>query len=336
MRILFYLLPMLLIIASCQNQQKSESNQNKNALIPSEVLVTYEHNMIVTNQTIFKSMEVDTFVNFLVTNTLNGKIAVTSAFDNQSKLSLEEINRQIGTYQDTVFAFDTNTGTDQQIIKNVNFNKKNLQRLVMNERWFFDEETFSMKKEVLKYAPISIFYKDSDTLKTDQIKKLHFWYNFEKTPNKPFENMMLIGSDISYEFNLYNGTTPHWLESLSVNRFVEILINRAVKENKDVYDYFDKTKLNEKKVRENLGESTEEYYVEDENGTVTDTVVSTNNFDPMEITTVIFIEDWYLDTTDMRIYKKVKQIAPVRVFTSSNYKGDEEISKKIPFVLYLQ
>jgi hypothetical protein len=83
-----------------------------------------------------------------------------------------------------------------------------------------------------------------------------------------------------------------------------------------------------------MGETTKLYSVENQKTEKFDTLRINAKMDLDEIRSLIFVEDWYIDWNTLAIYKTVKSVAPVRVYTSSHNGEEDEIEKKIAFIVH--
>ena len=197
---------------------------------------------------------------------------------------------------------------------------------------YFSKEKFAMTKTVREYAPIRMVKRDLDGNGFDIAKQMLLWVKADKKS----DTRTLLAENVTYEMNLYNQDNPEWLESLSVSRLVDLILSQVMDGKSKAYDFFsnDKVALSTDVIRTNLGATVETYYVENEEKNTPDTVQVVGNIYPDEIRSVIFVEDWYIDD-NMMIYKTVKRIAPVRHYHMVNELAEDEVVKKVPFVVDL-
>lgn len=335
MKKLTFLVPIAFAIASCTNNCPEESgsvSSNGNDLLPNTVKIKYEHNLtdsLFTDR--YSVFELSSFVNNFVEKALTEDLPLYDGLDVSHKISKDEIQSTIGKRIDTLVDIDINTlDTVVTIVEN-SFNKQELTRLFMLEEWSFNKEKFKMTKEVSRYAPIRVYLKDKGSAQKELVKNLLFWVKKKEEP----KSKKLLVKNYAYEFDLYNMSNPDWLQDLSVNRFVDIILNSVLEEKVTAYefDFFSKEekKLNLTEVRERLGATIENYVTDD-----MDTVQVIGNIYPDEIRSVIFVEDWYLDESTMAIIKDVKRIIPIRKYDRvDETTGEIEEVKTIPFFVNL-
>lgn len=321
-------------LASCSGSSCSESTTaSSNDLLPTEVVVKYEHELLVApDAEKIKGIDYVAFVTSLAEKIKSKSLVVYDPLDKTKKLDdknlayifEDRVNRTSMIDEKT---FDT-------IVKEVpyKFDPASVQKLVFSEEWNFSKEKFSMSKTVREYAPIRLVKRDLDGNGFDIAKQMLLWVNADKKS----DNRTLLAENVTYEFNLYNQDNPEWIESLSVSRFVDLILSQVLDGRSKGYDFFseDKVALSLDVVRTNLGATVETYYVENEEKDTPDTVQVTGNIYPDEIRSVIFVEDWYVDD-NMVLYKTVKRIAPVRHYHMVNELAEDEIVKKVPFIVDL-
>lgn len=324
----------LITLFSCSSkQQPVQTAAIANDLLPNKVVIKYEHNLAVAEDAEkIKGIDYVQFIENLTGKMKTGDVVARDPSDISKDFQKKDVDYLFAPRQDTLLSIDEQTFDTVPAVKEYRFQPETIQRLVMSEDWLFNAETFSMKKQVLAYAPIKISKKEIAPNSYDIQKRLLFWIKKADTE----KDKQLIASNVTYEFDLYNMTNPSWLESLSVTRFVNILLNSVLEGNVKAYDFFasEKIELSTDIVRENLGATVDNYFVEDANQQVIDTVQVVGNIYPDEIRSVIFVEDWYVDA-DMMLHKVVKRIAPVRHYYLLNDLAEDEIVKKIPFVVDL-
>jgi len=306
-------------------------NSKTNDLIPNEIQVKYE-NLIVLSESsdIFTSLDKTDFVDKLVSTTLAAKIKVYDPFDTAKVLTKEDLKTSIGSWQDTVVGIDAKNADTALIIRQFGFEKKELTKILFTENWSFNSQTFKLTKQVKSWCPVKVYYKEDDTAHEDTLKKMLFLVK-QKDGSKP-QNCSLIKENVTTEFSLYNKNVPDWLADLNPKRFVTILLDNVLQNKVEAYDFFDKKKkLTVDEIKSNMGECVKLYSVENPKTESYDTLRINNKMDLDEIKSLIFVEDWYIDWQTLAIYKVIKSVAPVRVYTSSHNGEEDEIEKKIAF-----
>lgn len=264
------------------------------------------------------------------------------------KADMEKILKDLGGKSDTLVLIDKN-GKDKKSVVNQPIDTSQLQALLFFDKWFFDKEKFQLTKTVLGYCPVRKYQAPSDDfgedkwfyrktewfvfpeLKKGKLKRLgkrmkflgHFQYEFS------IENKTLFGKDDENALYLEELDAPNW-NSFARQIFRNLLINRALSGKSKVVDYYTNNALNLDEIKENLGYGVQKVVVIDpETGQEKEIEMETNIYKE-DIKSLIFFEDWYIDTKTMRIKKYVKAIAPVRFYPTE---GDEW-KKKIAFTIF--
>ena len=332
-RILIVLQLAIVALCSCKTSiDKSKTND----LIPQEIQVKYESLISLPESSdIFTSLDKTDFVSKLVSTTLDGNIKVYDSFDTSKVLTKDEIKTIIGSWQDTVVGINEKQGDTALIIRQFGFDKKELTKLLFTENWYFNSQTFSLTKTVKTWCPVKVYYKEEDTAHEDLLKKMLFLVK-QKSGSRP-QNCSLIKENVTTEFSLYNQQVPEWLADLNPKRFLNIMLDNVLTNKVPAYDFFDqKKKLSIDEIKANLGETTKLYSVENKQTESYDTLRINSKMDIDEIKTLIFTEDWYIDWNTLAIYKTIKSIAPVRVYSTSHNGEGDEVEKKIVFIVHLK
>jgi len=331
-RIFYGLFLITIFLGSCKSgNDKSKTND----LIPNEIQVKYESLISFPESSeIFTTLDKTDFKDKLIATTLTGKIKVYDPFDTAKVLSKEEIKAVIGTWQDTVVGVNEKQGDTALIIRQFGFDKNELTKLLFIENWNFNSQSFTLTKDVKSWCPVKVYYKEDDTAKTDQLKKMLFLV--KQNSSEKHGKCTLIKENVTTEFSLYNETVPEWLADLNPKRFMNILLDNVLSKKVEAYDFFDqKKKLSVEEIKTNMGECTKLYSVENTKTESYDTLRINSKMDLDEVKSIIFTEDWYIDWETLAICKTVKSIAPVRIYTTSHNGEDDEIEKKIAFIVRL-
>lgn len=326
------IIPFCLLLFSCSTV---ENHCNDNDLIPKEVKIKYEHNLLVPEESdVYQSFDKNEFVDKLIDIALSKKVAVFDQQDTARELSKEEVNKIVGQWNDTLIGVDEKKADTVLIVKTNGFNKNELVRLLIEETWCFNASKFTMTKDVKRWCPVRAFSKPIDSIQTEEVKKMLFWV---KQNGSQFDkgNVSLLKENVSYEFSLTNENVPEWLRDFNHERFISLLLQQTLGDKVPAFDFFDqKKRLSNAEIRENLGETTKYYFVENKETGNYDTVIVSGRFFPEEITSVLFVEDWYIDWRNLHVFKKVKSVAPVRHYINYRDNGDEDVEKKIPFIVH--
>ncbi len=328
----FYLLAVI-ALWSCQNQSK----QQDNALLPSEIIIKYETELNAPDGSqVISSLEKTDFVSKLINTVLSGKVAVYEPLDTAKNIVKSNLTKLIGTWNDTLIAIDKKTTDTVMVVRTNYFNQKELRRILFEESWSFNSQKFTMKKDIRSWCAVRVYNKQIDSVDSEEVKKMLFWVKQKPNEKRP-SNCTLLKSGVITEFSLYNQNVPEWLQDLNPKRFIQILLDNIYNKKVIAFDYFDQKKqLTEKEVKENLGETAKIYSIENKKTETYDTLRLTTKIDLEEVQSVLFIEDWYIDWNTLHIFKQVKSIAPIRTYLTSHDGYEDEIEKKIVFLVHLK
>jgi hypothetical protein len=312
-----------------------EKTQPHNHLLPSEITVKYEHQLIVPQDAeVLKGIPASEFISALAQKITSGEISVADPLDVSKHLTADKIADIFNQHTDSLIDISEETLDTIITLSKREFKPSDVQSLIIYENWAFNADEFSMQKNVIEYAPIkAVRRKLGDESGMELLKYLLFWVPSENTGAQK----KLLASNVTYEVELYNANNPSWMENLSASRFIDLIISNAVSGKHKAYDFFetDKIALSKEIIMNSLGASTETYYVEDDNGQVIDTVQISGRIHYDEIRSFIFVEDWYIDE-QMRLSKIVKKIAPVRHYYMAFDNSETEMIKKILFSVHLK
>lgn len=320
------------LLSSCKSRiDKSKTND----LIPNNIEVKYECLINYPGSSdIFTSLNKTNFVDKLVSTTLQGKIKVYDPFDTTKVLNKEDLKAVIGSWQDTVVGIDSKHADTALIIRQFGFDKTELKKILFTEDWYFNSQTFSLSKRVKTWCPVKVYFKEEDSTHEDTLKKMLFLVK-QTSASKP-QNCTLLKENVTTEFSLYNKNVPEWLSDLNPKRFMNILLENVLNKKIVAYDFFDKKKkLSVEEIKANMGECVKLYSVENPKTESYDTLRINSKMDLDEVKSIIFVEDWYIDWQTLAIYKTVKSVAPVRVYTTSHNGEEDEVEKKIAFIVQL-
>ncbi len=203
--------------------------------------------------------------------------------------------------------------------------------IVFLENWFFNNDKVCFTKKVNAIAPVLfISLKKSDT---GTIKKIPYWiFNSDNTASDK-KNTIKIADSLATEF-FFNQERSR---NLDKNILLSQLFKKALLEDYQVRDFFSNQLLNKKEIKRRMGFGGETIFYMDSTGQTaqkthddwTDRDVL-NTIDYSEYKSILFIEDWYLDTLTYQVNKVVKSICPVREYTDQSV-----IRKSISFKMDL-
>jgi len=300
MKLVLFVIITSFTISCCNNSENKIIN--KNLLLDTSVFVKHLYQEDTLNALWNKGFDKSAILTKLFNALNNNSLEVYSPFSDDNKFE---------KYQ------------KEYIIKNLGGSLKlnEIKGILFNETWNLDTANkLNFTKTVLSWLPIRFYQNDSECL-----KKLVFKIkSINNTPN-------LLAKNVIYEFNLSDTVNPEFVEKINRNRLIEILNKFVLSKKIKVFDPFNINKeltLNELKAK--LGTTTDTLIIEDPITFKVNKQVEKKEINLYEFESLIFIEDWYYNSTTFSINKVVKGIAPVRHL----YKIDEKV-KLIPYVIFL-
>lgn len=304
--IIFVLFVSILIFVSCNNDRKLEIKTSKgriNLLLPTSVLVSsifvFDTACVLNWQKEFKESD---FINKVFSKVLSSEVSVLKPFSTDStKCTKEEIFN----------------GMD---VKSEPLNLNEIKSIYFEEEWAVDTaEPFLFEKVVLNWYPIRYFKRNNEIL-----KKLIF----KVSAGNPSE---LLAKNVITEFQLIDTIQPSFTENIDALKLVTLLVKKAYSGKFKLWDPSNTEKeLSRKDIDENLGQAVDTTYVEDPQTNETVMKVMKKAIVLEEITSIVFVEDWYYDPKTFAIKKVITGLGPVR----SCMKYDGEITKKVAFMMY--
>jgi len=233
------------------------------------------------------------------------------------------------------------------------------------EDWQLIEKPFSMNKKVIGYCPVRKYYKGDYDAGEIRFKTLFLCLDtiINKKEIKRSNNRMVLTNKISYEYflipevyydvkkgiSVYNNVVENcggegWLydsnspyfNNEGKSRFLNLIIKKALKENYPVYDFETNQRLSIDEIKNNTNTGIDSVMVEDVENPGTFIVRAIEKqLDLMEIKSIIFHEEWYIDPITLRMQKKIISISPVRYYTQwSSFKQKDILIKKVIFTMY--
>ncbi|NSW46015.1 MAG: hypothetical protein HPY79_09415, partial [Bacteroidales bacterium] len=183
--------------------------------------------------------------------------------------------------------------------KHLTFDTTQFNDIYFYETWELDTlATIQFNKNVIFWAPI----------KTD--KELKQRKLAGKVKCHASDANTLLAKHVIYEFPFEDSITPNF--SLNKNKLVRLLIDKAIKKPSDAYHPFTAKPLTKDELYQRLE------------------ISDSSLFSPYHnISSIVFIENWYYNPENFSIRKEVLGLAPVKII----FNGDEP-SKSIPFVFF--
>lgn len=232
------------------------------------------------------------------------------AFKNNFNLSLfyaellkkiKDIDLYNSCYPDTTFK-KIDIDNKNTLITNIISKKNFYNGIYFYENWYLDTmQQLTFEKNVIFWSPV--FYYDSA-----KVMKIPF-----KIKNSNRKLNAYLKYIVKYEINL-NDSILLMNSNLNFAKLKRVLTEIASSNNHKVYHPFSLKVLNKQEIKEKL-----EINVQ-------------TDFLFVPITSLLFEEEWHIDTVNFSILKKVISVAPIKY----EYDEENELNKKILYVLFFE
>ncbi len=305
-----------------ETQQTCSNNKTANHLVQKDVSITYEQQLTVPEEYFFlKGINQADFISKICEKTTNAEITALVPFSKDT-LSAEEIERFF------VGIPDAQAPIPQEEIKYA----------IFNEKWFLDTAKFTMQKEVQTITLVREFMHKNRDGEEELTKSLITTYDYCSETPKDLSELKLLASDVAYEVPIVNELMPEWLKNIPVTHVINVVMDKLLDPTTPKYSFFVRDSLiavSNEDARLRLGEETIEVedYNEETGEYTIETYETTINYE--EIVGLVFLEDWYVDSENMRIHKVVKGIGPVREYSKMLQEGEIETGRVMPFYAQL-
>lgn len=192
--------------------------------------------------------------------------------------------------------------------------KKEFHKLYFLEEWDFNSKEFHMSKNVIAYMPVRRFLRNGG----EEVHQALFQIIQEKE-KKPNNELTKLGSNLKYEHNFDSKEYTDEVIGLDKIKFINYvfdgIIDKTIKPFEPTY-LVDNTKTtfpSIKDLEERCGESLDSKTLRS------------------KVSSIIFIEDWFVDNETLYISKKVNGIG----FVKSEYNWQtKQASKDILFFVF--
>lgn len=310
----------LFILACGGNRTHTSKTEGVNHLIQNTVAIGYEYAFYVPEDYwFFKGIPQSDFIAKIYEKSRAGAIP----------MYYPRTNQVYPTDQVQIYFSDENNSFA--------IPQSQISHLVFYEEWFLDTLAFVMKKRVLDYSLVRTEEKPTQNGESELVKSLIATYKFpEQTQKKPSE-LTPIAQGVTYEVPLTNPIIEDWLHAISIPHVVHVILDKILSGTVPVYSFMVRDSLIElstEEVRERLGEETYTMVYHTQETGEEEIISHTTAIDYSEIVGFVFIEDWYIDETTMKLYKFVQGIAPVREYAKIFDQDDYELVRTIPCVVF--
>lgn len=306
--LLFVFFAAIILLASCKNENKSELENLKgrvNLLLPTSVpvnnLFLFETAGELNWQKEFNSTD---FIKKAFSKVLNSEVATYFPFsDDSTKCLKEDILKAMGAKAEPL-------------------NLSEIKSMYFDEEWSIDTaEPFLFEKKILNWYPVRYFKREGSD-KEDM--KLVFKV-------KAGDAQELLAKNVITEFLLQDTVQPSWTANLNSTKLVNLILEKVFSGKTKVWDPFNIEKeLTRHDIDQNFGAATDTVFIDDpETGKQVMKIFKTE-VRPEEISSIIFVEDWYYDSKTLAIRKVITGMGPVRSYE----KSEGDIAKKVVFMMY--
>ncbi len=331
-----------LFLFSCTQTPKTNTNTNTNTntdlsksndLLPSEVVVKDYINIANNdNPDWVKSVTDNKVISTILDIAISEKVTVNTVDEGDTTLmSIDDINSNLGEIKDSM-QIDLGNGNYLDTLIVHPAKTEQVEGLFFKENWMFNADNFSFTKQINEYLPVREYYKmlSDGTVDSTKKSKSLVYKVINDNNSKNFEK---IADKVTTAF-YFNAEIPNFINGLDVLKFSKYLLDYAYKNKKDVYDFYDDTKLSFDEVKYALGASSDTIQMEVTPGNFKTTVLEYEP-DASEIVGIIFVENWFLDKQTLSFKKEVIGLAPIRRSNTVDPEGESYTKTMIPYLIKL-
>lgn len=192
--------------------------------------------------------------------------------------------------------------------------KKEFHKLYFLEDWDFDSKEFQMNKNVIAYMPVRHFFRNGG----EEVHQALFQI-LQENENKPYDKLTKLGSNLKYEYIFDSKEYTDEVIGLDKIKFINYVFDGIIDKTIKPYEptfIVDNSKTEFPSIKDlevKCGESLESKTLRS------------------KVSSIIFVEDWFVDKETLYITKKVKGMGFVK--TEYNWKT-KQTSKDILFFLF--
>jgi len=340
------------------------TKKTKNSLIPDKFTIINTVNLTDSmNPDFMQNYPTINLTDMVLGKVFNSEVAAYNYSIEDDKiydtLNLTEVNLKLGGGVEEIYMEDIETG--EFITRKVerSFDPSEIVKYRFFEEWILDAKNFKFTKNIIAYSPVRKFYGTEDYEQSEPRYQIAFtifndkrgqlkpaktdkWTLFTKAiyevplvedPLKkyPLLRDTLLKLQYADYFVVENENSP-FLNSITQRNVAQLFYAKAMDPNTIAFD-MDGFYRNQVQVNEAFGVKDEFYSDYDINTGDEIQKVVKSQFQPMEIRSLLFFEDWYINESTLQIDKRITAIAPVRYYMRDESEGEFDI-KQIPCVLY--
>jgi hypothetical protein len=234
---------------------------------------------------------------------------------------------------------------------------------LFTEDWYYYNTDFKFEKKVIGFEPVILFYRNEDTtrqtpvmkklfriipeknmseaqIKNSQarmklVKKVEFEFYFNQSEFLLNQNDSLCASCLNNNGGILEDYFAPFMTSITRRKFVSMLLDKVLKDSMTVYSPYERNlKMTKDDVLSRLDALDQSTKVLDPETGEIKVCIAKGVINKDEIKSVIFIEEWYLDTESLRMEKKIIGIIPVRHYYRMDESEGGELVKKKLFLAY--
>ncbi|WP_320053396.1 hypothetical protein [uncultured Acetobacteroides sp.] len=274
-------------------------------------------------------------------------------------LSADEVMHNLGQEISKVY-HDDSTGNHEVSESLRPYDISELKGLFFLEEWALSETPFEFTKWVVAYSPIRKYLKENSesycySIPFVVVDSLQNEQDIEKSNRR-----MLLTNRVKHEylFNLpnsfwsrqaefdqYNKLTDEestflvasndapFLSRYGVEHLLNLLLDKAMKDNYPVYDFETQQRLSVDRINANVGIGIDTVRLMNFDGTIS-VLTKQRTLEPGDFKSVIFHEEWYVDPETLRMQKKVVGLTPVRYYYDEEDTEKSKLKRKAVFTIY--
>ena len=307
--LLFVFFAATILFASCKNENSTEvekSGGRVNLLIPTSIpvnnLFLFDNSGILNWQKEFNTTD---FIKKAFSKVLSSEVATFFPFsDDSTKCTKDDILKSMGASAEPL-------------------NLSEIKAIYFDEEWSMDTaEPFLFEKTIKNWYPVRFFKKEGSD--KEEMKLV-----FKAKGGNASE---LLAKNVISEFQLQDTVQPTWTENLNASKLVNLLLSKVKNGKTKVWDASNVDKeLTPAEIDINLGAKIDTMYIDNPETGKQEIKIIKVDVNSEEVTSIVFVEDWYYDSKTLAIKKVITGIGPVRTYM----KWDGEMVKKIAFMMYL-
>ena len=297
----------LVLIVSCSSDEKNIENTKINN---TKTVVNDKFSTVNNNDNILIAKEVlaKTIMDFKEQTEWLSNFKYKSYFEQIIEVIKNDDLKIYDAFTDILnFSTKTEYKNDDFIknLKDIDFN--NLTGLAFHEKWFFNAESMTFKKDVFGVVPVMFIKNETKMLITP------LFYIAKSNNDSDYK---LLAKDIIYPVNLGNDEGLNHIFGLDKEQFIKSVFDKLMSSEIKAYSFDGGDKeisLEELKIK--LGETVDTVIVFNPDTQKDVQLIEKTKIDITELLSeIVFVEDWYYSPKTFMIKKEVKALKLVRTY----------------------